>query len=94
MNTYTDSDSAPKPAPRATFQTIVYTMATQAMIALGEIESPISHETKVDLRQAKYLIDSLQVLLDKTKGNLDETERGALINILAEVQMKFVEKND
>ena len=80
--------------PEATFQTIVYTMATQAMIALGEIENPITRQSKVDLRQAKYLIDTLQVLHEKTEGNLDETEKRALMNILAEVQMKYVEKSD
>lgn len=80
------------PQPEASFLTIIYTMGTQAMIALGEIESPLTHQQSVDARQAQWQIDSLQVLQEKTEGNLTEEESTALKNVLAELKIKFVEK--
>lgn len=84
-------DRRPAIPPEASFLTILYTMATQAMIALGQIPNPLTREAKFDPRQAKWHIDSLQILRDKTRGNLSEVEETALMNTLAEVRMKYVE---
>ena len=83
---------SPEAAPEASFLTILYTMATQAMIALGEIPNPLTQEPKFDERQARWHIDSLQILRDKTRGNLSEKEETALANTLNEVRTKFTEK--
>ena len=87
-----ESSQAGGEAPAASFLTIVYTMATQAMIALGEIPNPMSKKSEFDARQAKWHIDALEVLETKTEGNLDEQEKKALDNALAEVRMRYVEK--
>ncbi|MCA9322312.1 MAG: DUF1844 domain-containing protein [Planctomycetes bacterium] len=80
-------------APDASFLTIVYTMAAQAMIALGEIPNPITGETKFDPRQAKWHLDSIKILRDKTRGNLDDSEEQALLNALGEVSMKYADRS-
>ena len=41
--------------------------------------------------QAKFLIDTLAMLKEKTKGNLNEQESHLLSNSLYELQMKYVE---
>ncbi len=78
--------------PEASFLTVVYTLATQAMIALGEIPNPMTGKSAMDPRQARWHIDSLMILRDKTRGNLDEEEEQGLANALSEVQRTYVDK--
>ena len=47
-------------------------------------------EFEIDLDQAKYSIDLLQILKDKTKGNLEEDEGKHLNGILYELRMRYV----
>ncbi|HGY92156.1 MAG TPA: DUF1844 domain-containing protein [Planctomycetes bacterium] len=78
--------------PEASFLTVVYTLATQAMIALGEIPNPMTGKTAMDPRQARWHIDSLLIIRDKTRGNLTEEEEQGLANALSQVQLTYVEK--
>ncbi len=78
--------------PEASFLTIVYTMATQSMIALGEIPNPITKVARLDERQARWHLASLRILADKTRGNLDEAEEMAIENALGEIEKVFSEK--
>ncbi len=69
----------------------ITSLAFQAMIFLGEIPNPTTHESEKNLPQAKLLIDTLALLREKTKGNLDTQEDNAINGYLYELQMKFVE---
>ena len=77
------------------FSSLVTTLGMQAFAALGESPGPASSEQslKADLVQAKSLIDILQILSEKTKGNLTEAEAAMLQEILYGLKMKFVEKS-
>ncbi len=79
-------------APEASFLTILYTMATQSMIALGEIPNPITKSSTIDERQARWHLKSLHVLEEKTRGNLDEKELTAITKTLEEVEEIFADK--
>jgi len=46
------------------------------------------------LEMVKYLIDSLRILRDKTKGNLDKEEEGYLNNIIQDLELKFVKEKE
>ncbi|MFP4355342.1 MAG: DUF1844 domain-containing protein [Phycisphaerae bacterium] len=85
----------PKPGPRqlpqANFQTFVSTLATQAMMALGGMRDPESGQPMVDLDLAKFHIDCLSLLEEKTKGNLDEDEKDTLDHVLYEIRMHYVQ---
>ena len=61
--------------PEADFTTFATGLSMQAMLALGEAALPGQEKPSVDLGQAKYLIDTLGVLEEKTKGNLDPAGR-------------------
>lgn len=79
------------------FLNYLTSLALQAMIFLGEIPNPLAeNKTEINLKQAKFLIDTLLLLRDKTKGNLSKEEEDFLNMSLYELQMKFVErsKND
>ncbi len=77
--------------PTPDFQVMVSTFATQAAVALGQVANPSTNETSVDLPQAKFAIDLLQVLEDKSKGNLDEAEEKFLNDCLYQLRMVYID---
>ena len=77
--------------PEFDFRAYITSLAMQALIFMGVIPNPVTDKTEKNLDQARLLIDTLTILRDKTKGNLDKEEEDLLNTILYEVQMKFVE---
>lgn len=77
--------------PPADFETIVSTMASQALFALGAMPDPSSGQRYVNLDLAKFQIDSLKVLEEKTRGNLSEEEAGMLDRTLYELRTAYVQ---
>lgn len=61
---------------------IIILLATQAMINLGEIQDPVTHESRNNLEGAAVFIELLDVLETKTRGNLTDQE----VTFLAEVR--------
>jgi hypothetical protein len=78
-------------SPEAKFTILVSSIATQVLVALGQMEHPITSKKEVDLDSARYSIDMLQTLADKTKGNLSEDENRYLSDILYDLRMRFVD---
>jgi hypothetical protein len=76
--------------PPASFEMLLTSLATEALIALGHMPHPLTGKMEAHRDHAKYLIDTLEVLREKTKGNLDEGETGLLESILHQLQMAFV----
>src|SRR5262245_26630755 len=56
--------------PPASLEMLVSTLVTEAMIALGQIPHPATGKAELRPNQAKYLIDTIGVLSEKTKGNV------------------------
>lgn len=77
--------------PQADFNTLINSIAMQAVMALGGYEDPNTGKRMLDLGLAKFQIDALGILRDKTKGNLTEEEDGFLEKTLSELQMAFVQ---
>jgi len=78
------------PPPEASFLSFIATLQLQTLVALGEIPNPMTQKADPDLVQAKYLIDTLGIIQDKTKGNLTDEEKRALDAVLYDVRMRFV----
>lgn len=76
--------------PQPSFATLVSSLATQALFAMGGIEDPQTKQRFRDLELAKFHVDTLVVLEAKTKGNLTEDEKRAMDNALYEVRMAYV----
>jgi uncharacterized protein DUF1844 len=74
-----------------TFSTFLLGLSTQALLHLGEIPNPSSGEVETDLIAAKQVIDILGILELKTRGNLEEAERGLVESVLYDLRMKYVE---
>jgi len=86
-------DSAPEGAglPPANFQGLISMFVTQAYLALGILRMKEEEEREPDLAMAKYNIDLLGVIEEKTKGNLDEEEAKMLEEVLSQLRMAFVQ---
>ena len=72
------------------FATFVVSLASSAMLHLGEVPNPASGQVEKNLPLARNTIDLLDVLQDKTKGNLDGEERQLLDTVLADLRLKYV----
>lgn len=79
--------------PEVTFSTFILSMASSALVQLGEVPDPENGRTSQDLSMAKHSIDVLSMLQEKTRNNLDESEEGILEALLYELRMKFVLKS-
>jgi hypothetical protein len=77
--------------PPANFQTLVSTIATQAMMALGGMRDPKTNQPVLDLDLAKFHIDCLSVLEEKTAGNLEDEDKDMLNQVLYEIRMHYVQ---
>ncbi|MCX7704061.1 MAG: DUF1844 domain-containing protein [Planctomycetota bacterium] len=77
--------------PEVSFVKFVADMAANVLIALGEGENPITGKKEVNLPQAKYAIDIIAMLKDKTRGNLTEEEQSLIDSVLTDLRLRFVE---
>lgn len=80
------------PMPEVTFSTFVLSLASSALVHLGEVPSPDTGTTEANLPLAKHSIDVLDMLHAKTQNCLDDQERKLLESILYELRLKFVIK--
>jgi hypothetical protein len=76
--------------PPASFHMLITTLASEAMVGLGQIPHPAIGQPNVNLAQAKFFIDTLDVLAEKTRGNLTPSEEGALTQLLHQLRLAFV----
>lgn len=80
--------------PEVTFASFVLSLNTTALYHLGELVHPESGERNVDLELVKHTIDTLILLGDKTRGNLDRDENELLSTILYDLKMRYVKAKD
>ncbi len=76
--------------PTVSFETFVLSLGTATLVALGEIENPVTRKKEKDLQAAKQHIDILEMLQTKTQGNLTAQEQSLLNEIVYTSRMKFV----
>ena len=79
------------PLPGPSFLEIVNMIAMQAAVSIGGFQHPSGETVPPDLAMAKHLIDLLEVLGNKTKGNLTDEEQKALDGVLYEIRMRYVQ---
>lgn len=74
----------------ASFSMLIMSIASSAIMAMGLAPNPQTGETGKDKNMARFNIDLLLVLQEKTKGNLTSDETAFLDNLIKDLQMKFV----
>jgi hypothetical protein len=65
---------------------------TLALQQLGKLINPISGKMERDLQQARVTIDMLQMVQEKTAGNLTAREQGLIGGIITELQLNYVDE--
>ncbi|MHC4844626.1 MAG: DUF1844 domain-containing protein [Planctomycetota bacterium] len=79
--------------PEASLQIHVFHLASQVGMALGETENPLTGKREKDLRTARFLIDVIAMLEEKTRGNRTTEEDEYLTGVLTNLRMAFVSKS-
>lgn len=77
--------------PPANFDTLMQTLATNALLAMGAVPDPETGQRYAHMGLAKHHIDMLGVVQEKTKGNLSEEEEQTLSTTLYELRNAFVQ---
>lgn len=77
--------------PDPSFTELLNMLAMQALAGMGVLPGPGGERIPPNLELSKHFIDMLQLLEDKTKGNLTEQEQKQLDALLYEIRMRYVE---
>ncbi len=76
--------------PEGNFAALISMLTTQALFALGLLQIKGQEKRQPDLELARYNIDMLETLQEKTKGNLTREEEIVLANTLNDLRMGYV----
>jgi|SRR5690606_32968768 len=63
-----------------------------AMMSMGKLKHPVTDKIERNLELAKISIDTLDMLKEKTKGNLSSYEEKFLDEVLRELKLNYVEE--
>jgi hypothetical protein len=82
--------SAPRhKLPEPSFDVLVDVLAAPCLVHLGIAPNPVTGKQERDLDQAKWTIDLLHVLEEKTRGNASAAEKSRLDQILHQLRQAF-----
>lgn len=76
----------------ALFMGLVLMFHAAAMQHMGKTKNPLSDKIERSLDQAQFVIDTLDALSSKTKGNLSDEESRFLANVIKELKLNYVEE--
>jgi hypothetical protein len=86
------AQGVPEARPEARFDLFISGLAMDALISLGDVPHPATKKQAANLPQARYLIDLLGVLEEKTRGNLSVDEERLLKETLYQLRMRYLAK--
>ena len=75
------------------FDNLVRMIAQNAAMVLGGYADPRTGQPVIDPEAARELIDMLDALQEKTKGNLAPEDENTLVDLLGKLKMTFLEVN-
>ncbi|MBN1114795.1 MAG: DUF1844 domain-containing protein [Oligoflexia bacterium] len=73
------------------FSTFMMSLASSAYCSLGLTPNPLTKKTEKNLVSAKQQIDLLEMLKEKTKGNLSKDEETLMESVLYQLHMSYVQ---
>ena len=79
----------PKRSP--VFENLIRSLGQNAAMLLGGYADPRTGQPVLDLEGAKEMIDMLDVLREKTRGNLAPDEDNLLLDVLGNLKLAFME---
>lgn len=79
--------------PPVNFTNFILSLSTSALLHLGGLPDPSVEKTKKNLPAAKQIIDIIDMINEKTKGNLSEQESKIIQGILYELKMLYIKES-
>jgi hypothetical protein len=76
----------------ATFSILVTSIASSAAMSLGLAPNPNTGKAEPDRAMAKFNIDLLNILKEKTQNNLSAEEQQLINNLLQDLHLKYIKK--
>lgn len=73
------------------FSAFILSLNASSLIHLGELPDPQARERSVNIPAARHTIEILEILKDKTAGNLEDEEQKLLDDILYTLRLKIVQ---
>jgi hypothetical protein len=77
--------------PSRNFQMLVDFLTRNAAAMLGGMADPRTGQAFLDLEGAREMIDMLDALREKTRGNLAQADEDLLIEVLGSLKLTFME---
>jgi len=78
--------------PEVDFGTFVISLGTSALYHMGMVPDPETGKpAEPNLPVARQTIDTVEMLQNKTQGNLDDEESALIKNLLTELRMRYLE---
>lgn len=74
------------------FIQLIFSLKTSAIMQLGKIANPLTGKIERNLNEAKYTIDMLNMLKEKTKNNLTADEEKIINDTVFELQMNYIDE--
>ena len=87
------SDEKEAASPQVDFPTFIMSLSSSAFYHLGDMPDPTTGKKELNLPAVQQTIDMLNMLKEKTKGNLKEDESKLLEQLIYELQVKYVAKS-
>lgn len=78
--------------PEARFDVFLSGLAMEALVALGDMPHPATRKQATNLPHARYLVDLLGILEEKTRGNVSVEEERFLKDTLYQLRMRYLAK--
>lgn len=85
-----EKESKRESFPAPTFSQYIYALGMQVMIFTGKHVNPQTNKYEKNIDIAKYHIDLLEMLQEKTKGNLDEDENKLITELINNSRMAYL----
>lgn len=74
------------------FMSLVLSLSQAAMQQMGKVTNPLTGKIERNLEQAKVTIDMMEMLKERTKGNLVKEEEKLISETLATLQLNYVDE--
>ena len=89
-----EKETKTPPLPEVNFTSLIFSLSSSALFHFGEIEDPQIGQKKKDLPIAKHAIDTIAMLMEKTKGNLTEEEQKFVNSVLTDLRWRYVKATE
>jgi len=79
-------------AAQTPFTNFILQFAEMGFLSLGQVPMPDGSQPQVDLQAAGNMIDILRMLQEKTRGNLNPSEKQVMDNLIYQLQVGYLKK--